>query len=81
MQAWPRSLCVHSVRLCEQTRQLRPTSGPEVGAAASRPLWSSSCQRGSPAGGPGLRGLHLSALHSAAIPAEPVAHRRGGHPR
>lgn len=86
MQPWPllgliHSLCLHSVRLREQTRELRPTSGPKAGAAASGPFWSSSSQRCASAGGPGLRGLHVSALHPAALSAEPVAHRGRGHPR
>lgn len=73
--------CHSSVCLCEQARRLWPAPRPQTGAAAPGPLRSGSGQRRASAGGSGLRGLHVSALRAAVLPAEPVTHRRRGHQR
>lgn len=67
-----------SVCVREQTRELRPTAGPEAGSETAGSLRAGGGESGSAADGSGLSGLRVPTQSAAGMPAEPRRWRRGG---
>lgn len=67
-----------SVCVREQTRELRPTAGPEAGSETAGSLRAGGGQSGSAADGSGLSGLRVPTQSAAGMPAESGRRRRGG---